>query len=85
MVIMILIFCIPIHITYDIPICDLLNGYFAQCIALLLILDIIISLNTSYFEKGIVILDRIKIIKRFFISCWLTDIVSCLPVIINIY
>ena len=41
----------------------------------------ILSLNTSYYDKGKHITDRIKIVKNYFKTSFLSEIIGCISVV----
>ncbi len=70
-IILLYIFFIPIHNLYKIQFKDLfLKEEFIDYSPLILILDVIINMNTGFFEKGICVKKRIYIFKHFIKENW---------------
>ena len=55
-------FLIPIHICYDVPFEDILTQTFENISPSILMVDIFINLFTGYYERGLVIYGKVKIL-----------------------
>ena len=69
-VIMLLLFIIPLDICFT----QDLEEQFQSFLAFFLTIDILICMNTSYFNKGFIVRDRKIIIKHYFTNELLADI-----------
>lgn len=59
------------------------NNYFYGYFAILVFtLDIIFAFNTAFYRKGILITDRIKIFKKYFLSNFVFDTIGVSSIII---
>lgn len=47
-------------------------------------LDIIITLNTGYYEKGVVVKDRSKIAKHYIFNYLIIDFIGLIPLIFEV-
>lgn len=59
------------------------NSYLTFCI-IFFIFDIIFTLNTGYYEKGVVVTDRTKIAKNYIFNYFLIDLLGFIPLICEI-
>lgn len=67
------------------PFSILISNEIANIAPIIFIVDIIINLNTGYYDKGIAIVDKWKIVKNYIEHNLITDIVAVLPNIIYHY
>ena len=78
-------FLIPIHLCYEVPFDDIISPGFDSLTPVIFILDIIINLCTGYYDRGLVILGKIKILKHYLLEHFLTDFIAVMPFIIYHY
>lgn len=86
MVVLILcMFYLPIAVSFHITLTELLSKTFSFIIPLFFFIDILINMNTGYFDKGQVIKSRIKIISYFFKEKLIKEVVCIIPLFILIF
>ncbi len=56
-----------------------------QVAIFLIIMDIFIDLNSGYYDKGNIEINRIKIIKNYIKNSLFIEIISILPVFVEIF
>ena len=62
---MLYIFLIPIHICFDVPFENLILDL-DNIAPIIFIIDIIINLDTGFYDRGLPVLKKTKIIKHYF-------------------
>ena len=79
---------IPLKIGFEIDE-DKVNRYiyviFEQIPVWIFIVDILVSINTAYYSKGVFLIDRIKIIKHYIKSYLLLDLVTIGPFLLGYF
>ena len=83
-IILIFSFFLSIHSAYHIPLLDLLPITIWWPGILILFLDIFITLNTAYYEKGEIIYDRTLIWKKWLKNSFFFDLLIFFPLIIGV-
>ncbi|KAL4505995.1 hypothetical protein ABPG72_013756 [Tetrahymena utriculariae] len=84
-VVLISMFFLPISIVFDYNYSFIIPERLIVVIPIILILDILVNMNTGYFEKGQVVKSRISIVYFYLKNNSVTDIISVLPFIISFY
>jgi len=79
--ILIYFFMIPIHIAISVPFTKLINKTIAEAVPYYLILDMIINMNTGYYDKGRAVTNSWNIITNYLKNNMITDMFSVLPFI----
>ena len=77
--ILILLFLIPIEVCFKSEI----NLEFKICTVVFFLCDILISLNTSYFDKGLIVNERKRIIHNYFETAFVLDVSTVIFYLIN--
>ncbi len=86
LIILCIVFLIPLHLSFGISYQELINNSFLIFLCpIILILDILINLNTGFFDKGNSIVSRKEILKNFFKKNLFFDLICILPFIVNIF
>lgn len=85
MLILIYLFLIPIHISFGIPFSILISSGIADIAPISFIIDTLINFNTGYYDKGIAVNNKWKILKNYIKNNFLTDILAVIPNIIYHY
>lgn len=80
-VLMIYFFFIPVHIAINTPIHMLSSRTLGYIMNLCMGLDILLSMNTAYFEKGVTILDKKKIFLYYVRNYLWSDLLSQIPLL----
>ena len=52
----------------------MLEEKYLQTLNIFQIIDIMININTAYYDKGLIVGDRMKILKNYYDNNFLTDI-----------
>ena len=82
LVIIFVFFMIPIQIGFQI---DGHNDAGGTFVILVFVLECLISLNTTYYEKGRLIVDRLMILQHYWRKKALQDLVTILPLIFDTF
>lgn len=69
----------PLRIAFGIDINDSIASYFAMGI---IFFDILVYLNTGFYDKGTFVTDRIRIFIHYMDTRFLSDIFSMIPFIV---
>lgn len=85
LVILICMFILPIVIVFDYSYAYLIPRQFVYILPLILIMDILVNMNTGYFDKGQVVKNRIHIIYFYWKKNFISDIISVIPFIISLF
>ena len=83
--ILMFIFFVPINIIYDLSYDNLMNDFIVKSCPILWLLECIISLNIGYFDKGEYVTNRQQILRNFLHKTLLDELLSIVPVSIEIY
>lgn len=78
-------FFLPIYMTFNKPFDEIVTPLPAYFMYIMLLLDIIINMHTSYYEKGKQITDRKSVILRYFNTSFILDILPILPISIDLF
>ncbi|EAR93588.2 cation channel family protein (macronuclear) [Tetrahymena thermophila SB210] len=84
-VVIISMFFLPISIVFDYNYSFIIPGGLIVIIPIILMLDILVNMNTGYFEKGQVVKSRVSIVYFYLKNNSVTDIISVIPFIISFY
>ncbi|KAL4463934.1 hypothetical protein ABPG74_005871 [Tetrahymena malaccensis] len=76
---LILFYFIPIHVTFQIEFIYLMPSLLIYFLAIIILLDILINLNTAFFDKGIEVKDRLLIMKYYYQNHLFKDLISIIP------
>ncbi|EAR85804.2 cation channel family protein (macronuclear) [Tetrahymena thermophila SB210] len=74
-----LFYFIPIHVTFQIEFINLMPNYLIYFLAIIILLDILINLNTAFFDKGVEVKDRLLIMKYYYKNHLFKDLISIVP------
>ncbi len=77
--ILLFIFCIPVQLAFNIQIQNLLTNPVTIIFILCHLFDIFINMNSSYFSKGKVVLDKKRIFRHYCREHLLKDLLGTLP------
>jgi hypothetical protein len=78
-------FAIPTSLAFGTNIYEMVPEYILKGSFLYLIFDIVISLNTGFYDKGILIDDRIDILYNFLNEEFLLEITTLTPLFVLYY
>ncbi|KAL4510552.1 hypothetical protein ABPG72_004706 [Tetrahymena utriculariae] len=76
---LILFYYIPIHVTFQIEFIHLMPSFLIYFLTIIILLDILINLNTAFFDKGVEVKDRLLIMKYYHKNHLYKDLVSIIP------
>lgn len=80
-----LLFVIPIHISFNMPYKTFTSSILVDAACSMIFIDIGISINTGYFDKGNHVTDRLKILKNYIKTSLITEILGCLSLIAHFF
>ena len=78
-----LFFSIPIHICFAMPYEDFMPENLNNLSCILLFIDLGISINTGYYDKGQQVIHRWSIVKNYVRKKLITEIFGCFSLIVN--
>lgn len=84
-VVLICMFYLPIVIVFDYSYSHLVPTHLIRVLPFVLIMDILINMNTGYFEKGQVVRNRLQIIVFYWKKNNFTGIFSVIHFIISLF
>ncbi|KAL4480344.1 hypothetical protein ABPG74_020860 [Tetrahymena malaccensis] len=84
-VVLISMFFLPISIVFDYNYSFIIPSGIIVVIPIILMMDILVNMNTGYFEKGQVVKSRVSIVYFYLKNNSVTDIISVIPFIISFY
>lgn len=76
MVFMTYFFIIPIHVAINVSINNLITEYVGYILHLLMLVDILFSVDTGYFEKGVNISDKKKVFIYYMKNYFWSDVMA---------
>ncbi|EAS04885.3 cation channel family protein (macronuclear) [Tetrahymena thermophila SB210] len=76
---------LPLYITFNIAFYDIIHPFFAYLMYFLLLFDILVNMNTTYYEQGKQIVDRRIIILKYLQTSFLLDLIPILPITIDLF
>jgi putative effector of murein hydrolase LrgA (UPF0299 family) len=80
-VLIVYFFFIPVHIAINEPIHILITQELGYALHVFMAIDIVLSMNTAYFEKGVNMFDKRKILIYYLKNYLWSDVVSQLPLL----
>ncbi|KAL4436275.1 hypothetical protein ABPG74_015866 [Tetrahymena malaccensis] len=75
-------FTIPIHLSNNILLEELISIYFLKAMIIILSFDIAVNFNTGFFEKGELITSRMRIAQNYIKNMLFVDLLSIVPLIV---
>lgn len=78
-----LFFVIPINLSFDIDYEEFTEENFVYVTNIVILVDMIITLNSGFYNKGILIVERWEIIKNYVKNSIITEIIGCLFIAFN--
>ena len=77
-----MLFVIPIRISLNIPYSEFIPESSVNLASILIFTDIIISLNTGFYDKGNPVVNRWNIFKKYLSTALVSEILGCFSLII---
>ncbi|EAR84834.2 cation channel family protein (macronuclear) [Tetrahymena thermophila SB210] len=74
-------FTIPIHLSNNILLEEIISIYFLKTLVIILSFDIAVNFNTGFFEKGELITSRTRIAQNYIKNMLFVDLMSIIPLI----
>lgn len=76
---------LPLYITFNIPFYEIVHPLFAYLMYFLLLFDILVNMNTTYYEKGKQVTDRKSVIMKYIRTTFSLDIIPIIPITIDLF
>lgn len=80
-----LLFMIPIHISFGMPYDMFTHKALVDVACSMIFIDIGVSINTGFYDKGIHVTDRLQIVKHYVKTSLVTEILGCLSLIAHFF
>lgn len=75
----------PIYVTFNVPFYDIVGTTTAYLMYFALIGDILVNMNTSYYEKGKQVINRKSVIIKYIKTSFFLDILPIIPITIDFF
>ncbi|KAL4483975.1 hypothetical protein ABPG72_013981 [Tetrahymena utriculariae] len=76
---------LPLYIPFNIAFYDIIHPFFAYLMYFLLVFDILVNMNTTYYEQGKQIVDRRIILLKYLQTSFILDLIPILPITIDLF
>ena len=76
-------FFIPIHVSFGIPLQNIVDQNILIMNYIIQFMDILISLNTGYYEKGILVVSRYEIVRYYIKNNFFTEMVGAFALLVH--